>query len=1206
MQKCKEKKKVLLIKLMRISILQFIAVIMISGVAFATPDYAQGILNKRLSINLKNVTLEEALNNIKNKVEVKFVYSSSIIPLKSKVSVNASQEKLSDVLNKILVKLDIDYSVNEHSGYIILKKNYGLVSDKPVKDSSNWIANIQDHIVTGKVTVKADGTTLPGVSIMVKGTKVGTVTDIDGNFKINVPNSASILVFTYISFDTQEVTVGESTVINVQLTQNSKTLNEVVVTAAGIRREKSSLGYSVSTVNADKLAQKSEPDPLRALTGKVAGVNIQSSGGVAGGGTNITIRGNSSLNGNNQPLFVVDGVPFDNSSFTNVGATSVGASGVTNRAFDLDPNNIQSMTVLKGAAAAALYGSRAANGAVIITTKSGKKQSRKGTEITYSTSYAFENVSGLPDYQTSYGQGTNNDYRQGVYASWGQPFEGIPSILPTRSTVPAQLTRQFSSAVFPQFYAADGITPIQVPYKSYAKENVKNFFQTGSVYENAVNISSGSEKGNFTAGLSRTTNTGVVPNNEINRTSINIGGNIKLENKFYASGSINYVTTDQKTPPIGGSTGSIMSALMYTPTSYDLTHYPYENPIDGTNVYDYTGVDNPYWSVKHSVSTSNVDRYYGNLVLGFDPLPWLNIQNTAGFNAYTDRRVNVRGKGSSSYPNGSITTDDIYRQELDNTLLVTVNKAINNNLTLKWILGNNINQRETNRKAFYGDGMIVADLNTITNTSSVTPVQLVNNRNILEQRFYAFFTDITLDYKNYASLNLVGRNDISSTLPANNRSYFYGGANGSLIFTRALKIPDNILNFGKVRAGYTRVGNEASAYQTAEFYLINSPLGASSGTGSIGTPFTPAGGSTYNSVTLANLLTNDNLKPEFITELEVGTELQFFDNRIGLDFTYYSKKSTSQIFEVTAAPSSGFTTQILNLGRATNKGVEVGLNFSPFRSAKGFNWDVSTVFTRNRNVINDLGGYKQFVYGGASGTSSVHIVGQPYGLIYGTAYARDETGNILIDPNTGKPLISGSLQAIGNPNPDFILGITNSFTFKNFSLGILFDWKKGGDIYSNTVGQMMARGVTKDTEHREIAIVSPGVLGNASTLQPLRDANGKEIPNNVAISYEDYFFSGGLGPGGVDEGSIFDATVFRLREVSFSYQLPKNLLKGTPFGSASISVSGRNLWYYAPNFPKYTNFDPEVSSLGVGNSQGYDNLAVPTTKRFGINLRVSF
>ncbi|MDB5112204.1 MAG: TonB-dependent receptor plug [Mucilaginibacter sp.] len=1195
MQKCKKRKNDFLIKLMRISMLQIIAIIMFSGIAFANPDYAQ-ILNKRLSVNLKNVTLKEALNDITNKIDVKFVYSSTMIPLNNKVSVSASGEKLGIILNTLLIQLNINYTVNDISGSIILKKD-----DKPISDNA-----VPNKTITGKVTSKTDGSPLPGVSIKIKDVNKGTVTDADGKYSISVPGDGSVLVFTYIGYQKLEITVGSATVVNAQLVDDSKALNEVVVTAAGIKREKNALGYSVTTVTADKLAQKSEPDPLRALTGKVAGVNVQSSGGVAGGATNITIRGNSSLNGNNQPLFVVDGIPFDNSSFTNVGATSVGASGVTNRAYDLDPNNIESMTVLKGAAAAALYGSRAANGAIIITTKSGKKQSRKGTEITYSTSYAFENVSGLPDYQTSYGQGTNNDYRQGVYASWGQPFPGVTSIIPTRSTIPMQLTRTFGSNVFPQFYQADGITPIQVPYQSYAKENVKNFFQTGSLYENAVSISSGSEKGNFTAGISRSTNTGVVPSNNINRTSVNVGGNIKLENKFYASGSINYVTTNQQSPPIGGSTGSIMSALMYTPTSYDLTHYPYENPIDGSNVYDYTGVDNPYWSVKHSVSTSNVDRYYGNLVLGFDPLPWLNIQNSAGFNAYTDRRINVRGKGSSSYSNGSITTDNIYRQELDNTLLVTATKALSSDLSLKWIVGNNINQRVTDRQAFYGDGMIVADLNTITNTSSVTPIQLANNRNYIKQRFYAFFTDITFDYKTYASLNLVGRNDISSTLPVNNRSYYYGGANGSFIFSKAFKIPTNILNFGKVRGGYTRVGNEASAYQTAEFYLINSPLGASSGSGSIGTPYTPAGGSTYNTVTLANLLTNDNLKPEFITELELGTELQFFNNRIGIDFTYYSKKSTSQIFEVTAAPSSGFTTQILNLGEATNKGIEIGLNLAPIRTNGGFNWDISSVFTRNRNIINNLGGYQQFVYGGPNGTSSVHMVGQPYGLIYGTGYARDAAGNILIDPNTGKPLVSGSLKPIGNPNPDFVLGITNNFNYKNFSLSILFDWKKGGSLYSNTVGQMLARGVTKDTQNREFQIVSPGVLGNASTLKPLLDANGKEIPNNVGISYEDYFFSGGLGPGGVDEGSVFDATVFRLREISFSYQVPKNVLKRTPFGAASISVSGRNLWYYAPNFPKYTNFDPEVSSLGVGNSQGYDNLAVPTTKRFGINLKVSF
>lgn len=1167
---------------------KFIA-LLLSGISCVSGVYSQGILNKKISLQADDVSLKLVLNQIRDEADVKFVYSSNRIAMDKKVSAVADHEELGKVLDKLLGRLDINFIVND--GFIILKDNSPVMTAPPA-----------DTIIKGKI-ISENGEPFPGCTIVEKGTSNGVTSGADGSFTLKVKQDATLMI-TAVGYHVTEIKAANAGTIKLQAAV--KQLHDIIVTAAGITRQKNSLGYSVSTVSSDKLAQKSEPDPVRALTGKVAGVNIQSAGGVAGGGTNITIRGNSSLNGNNQPLFVVDGVPFDNSSFANVGSATVGGAGVTNRAFDLDPNNIQSMTVLKGAAAAALYGSRAANGAIIITTKAGKKKSRKGTEITYNTSYAIEEVAGLPDYQTKYGQGTNNDYRQGVYASWGQPFEGVQSMLPTRSTVPHQLTRQFSSAVFPQFYEADGVTPVQVPYKSYAQENAKNFFRTGSVYENALSISSGSEKGNFNAGFSNTVNKGVVPGNEIKRTSVNIGGNIRLENKFYASGSINYVTTRQKTPPVGGLTGSIMSTLMYVPTSYDLTRYPYENPLDGSNVYDYTGVDNPYWSVKHSPNKSDVDRYYGNLILGFDPLPWLNIQNTIGFNAYTDRRMSVRGKGSSSYSNGSITTDNIYRQELDNTLLLTATHAIRPDLSLRAILGNNVNQRFTDRKAFYGDNIIVADLHDMNNTSSVTGVQLTNNRNLLKQRYYAFFTDITLDYKNFASLNLVGRNDISSTLPADNRSYFYGGVNGSLVFTEALHLSKGVLNFGKIRAGYTKVGNEATPYQTANFYQINAILGGSVNPSNVGLPFTPAGGGTYNIVTQSNLLTNANLKPEFITELELGTELQFFNNRIGIDFTYYNKRSTSQIFEVTAAPSSGYTTQILNLGEATNKGIEIGLNLSPIQTSNGLNWDINANFTRNRNMIKNLGGYEKFSYGGTNGTSSVHIVGQPYGLIQGTAYARDEEGNVLIDPGTGKPLVSGSLKAIGNPNPDFMVGLTNTFRFRNLSLNILFDWKQGGQMYSNTVGQMLSRGVTRDTENREFQTVSQGVLGDAKTLTALLGTDGKKIKNNVAMSYEDLFFNAGIGPGGLNEGSIFDATVFRLREISLAYELPKSLLGKTPFGSATISFSGRNLWYDAPNFPKYTNFDPEVSSLGVGNSQGYDNLAVPTTKRFGINLRCSF
>ncbi|MCX6218452.1 SusC/RagA family TonB-linked outer membrane protein [Spirosoma sp.] len=1063
----------------------------------------------------------------------------------------------------------------------------------------------QQRVVRGKVSDANGKESLPGTTVTVKGGTAGTVTDAQGTYQINVPDKSATLVFSSVGFQLQEVSVGNQQVIDVSLIADTKQLSEVVVTAAGIKRDKNALGYSVSTLDANKLAQRSEPDPLRALTGKVAGVNVQGSGGAAGGATNITIRGNSSLGNNNQPLFVVDGVPFDNSSFGGTDGT-VGGSTVTNRAFDLDPNNILTMTVLKGAAAAALYGSRAANGAIIVTTKAGKSTSRKGLEVTYSTGYSTETVAGLPEYQTKYGQGTNFDYRSGVFGSWGPPYAGYTSLIPTRATIPHPLTtnNRYPSTVFPQFYQADGITPIQVPYQSYSQGNAKNFFRTGNVFENALSVSTGGAKGNFTVGLSRTGNQGVVPENQITRTGINIGGNAQLDNKFYVSGALNYVNTEQVSPQVtaaNGSGSSIMDILMFVPTSFDLTGYPNTNPLNGNNVYDRVGTDNPYWSVKNSPTISKVDRYYGNVVLGVDPLPWLNVQNTVGFNAYTDRRVVVNGKGGDYFPNGNITNDNIYRQELDNTLLVTATKPLSENIGLKVILGNNVNQRVTERQVVFGDGIIFRGINSLNNTSVTIPRVLPNNRNNFKQRYFAFFTDISLDYKNYAFLNLVARNDVSSTLPASNRSYLYGGASASLIFTEALKLPKNVLSFGKLRAGYTRVGNEATPYQTQTVYIANPVLGVGTGTGSISSPF--SGQSTLSE---SDLLANSELKPEFITELEVGTELQFFNNRIGLDITYYNKISTSQIFTVNATPSSGYTQRVINLGRSSNEGIEIGLTATPVKLKNGFSWDISSAFTMNRNIVLDIGALKELPYGGFSDLGSVHIAGQPYGQIRGSTYARDEVGNILVNPNTGKPILSGKTAAIGNPNPDFILGITNTFTYKGLTLSALFDWKKGGDMYSFTAYELLSRGATKDTEEREAILVGPGVLGDVNTLKPLLDGEGKKIPNNIGIAVADYYFTGGFGPGGAGETNIFDATVFRLREVSLGYQFPKKWLAKTPFGGAFLSVSGRNLWYLAPNFPKYLNFDPEVSSLGAGNSQGFDFIGIPTTRRLGVNLRFSF
>ncbi len=1120
-----------------------------------------------------NILLKEALRTLEQIHGISIAYRSELLDgqvVPADMIEKGKTENAATAMKRLLANTGLAFKDNGNGFYVIFQ-----------------VGN-QQRTVTGKVTDE-DNVPLPGVNVTAVGTTVSVSTDNEGRYQITVPAESNSLLFHFVGFVDAVQAIGSRSVIDVRLTTDELELDEVIVTAAGIQRKSNTLGYSVSTLTADNLAQKNEPDPVRALAGKVAGVNIQGGGGVAGGATNITIRGNSSLGNNNQPLYVVDGIPFDNSTFASVGGTQ-GNQGIANRAFDLDPNNIQSMTVLKGAAAAALYGSRAANGAIIITTKASAKQSRKGTEITLNTSYSLEEIAGLPDYQHLYGQGTNFDYREGVFGSSGSAYS-------SRATIPHPLASMYSAADFPEFFEADGVTPIQVPYQSYAGAAQHDFFRTGGVLETALSISSGSEKGNFTAGLSRTKNEGIVPANDITRTSINIGGNIRMDNKFYASGTINYIMTNQTSPPLGGGTGdgSIMANLYYFPTSVDLTGLPYENPNTGDNVFARAGLDNPYWSAIHSPSTSDVDRYYGNFVLGYDPVDWLNIQNSIGFNAYTDRRLSVLGKGSSVYANGSMVADNIYRQELDNTLLVTITKEFAEDYTVRAIFGNNVNQRMTQRSAFNGDNIITKGIHDISNTSTITLGNLPNNRARIKQRYYAFFGDITVDYKNFLSVNLVGRNDVSSTLPANNRSYFYGGANGSFNFTNAFDISNRILSSGTLRMGYTRVGNEATPYLTTNVYNTNQSAGG------LEAPFSNSVVSNASTLTLSNDLTNPNLKPEFITEFEVGTELQFFSRRVSLDFTYYHKKSTSQIFTVDSPPSTGYQRRIINLGQTSNKGVEIMLSGTPFRTSSGFNWDINANFTQNVNMVDDLGEYAQLVYA----TNSVHIPGQPYGQIYRARYARDDEGNILVNPQTGKPISSGVSGPVGNPNPRFMAGLNNTLSLKGVTLDFLFDWKEGGAIYSANIGEAMARGVTRDTEDRELLYIGPGVLGDVNTLQPLLDGNGNKIPNNTAIPVIDYYFSGGYGPGGIQEGTVFDATVFRLREISLGYAIPQKLLGKTPFGSAFISISARNLWYYAPNFPKYMNYDPEVST-GSANAAGTDSYGVPTSRRYGVNLRFSF
>ena len=1099
----------------------------------------------------------------------------------------------------------------------------------------------QNRAVSGRVTDSGDGSPLPGVSVAVKGTTTGTTSDANGKYTLgSVPDNAT-LVFSFIGFTSQERAVGGQSAIDIKLISDVKALQEVVVTAIGIQRDKKALGYAVSTVKGEDLQQRSESDPIRGLTAKVPGVNIVSGGGAPGQATKINIRGNSSLTGNTQPLFVVDGIPFDNS--TNGGGPGDFASNtaISNRAYDIDPNNIASMTVLKGAAAAALYGSRATNGVVVITTKSGSKNLKKGMEVNYASSYSNEKISSVPDYQDKYTQGSNQNYNGGFIGNWGAAFPdyvdqlneqlGVKYYTKTYSLFrngpnkgkpfqdgfaenPLALRNANFCQLYPDLCDADGNG---LPYEIKAHDNIGGFFKTGHLIENSVNISSTGEKTSLNAGVSRMTNQGIVENLKSSRTTLNFGGSATLANNLTINGGVQYINTTQDSPPLGagfytdyggfGNEGSIYGRLYYLPRNFDLNGLPFEDPVTGNNLF-YRPLDNPRWSTKYSRFNSNVNRAVGNLALSYNVTPWLNLMLKGGVNTYAEKRKNTTRKGGVAIPLGAITTTDLTYTEQDYNFIATANKSLGENFDLVALLGVNANERVRNRKDVRG-------VNIIQPGFDYTATQLDYTFNSTgypsyreTRRLLGFFGDVSMSYKKTYFLGLVARNDNASTLPKNNRSYFYSGANASVVFTDALNIPANILNFGKVRLAYTKVGREADPYQLNTTY-------------SLGPAYTNFAGGTFFNASLGNTLNNPNLKPESTVEFEAGTELQFFQNRINLDFTYFDRNSFDQVVTRTIAGSSGFSNQVINSGQIRNSGIEIGLNVVPVRLANGFEWNSFFAFTRIRSVIVDdgVGGggvdEKGNVNGGIflGGTGLVtlgtmHVTGQPYGMIFGTKNARDANGNLLINEGTGLPFQLPKSQLIGNPQPDFTLGWTNSFSWKGFTVSALLDWRQGGQMFSSTAGSLLLRGQLKVSEdNREGVKIVPGVYGNTSTFEPILGGDGQPIKNTTGVTAFDYTFTDGFGAYGQNEVNVYDVTTIRLREATLGYSLPKTLLSKTPFGAVRLSLSGRNLWFRAPNMLKGLNFDPEVlGTFPDSNIQGFDLGATPSTRRYGVNLSLTF
>jgi TonB-linked SusC/RagA family outer membrane protein len=1089
----------------------------------------------------------------------------------------------------------------------------------------------QERTITGKVASAEDGTPLPGVNVVVKGTTNGTVTDAEGNFSLSIPNSGASLVFSFIGLQTQEVLVGERSVVDVTLSLDVQQLSEVVVTAIGIEREKKGLGYSVATVKSDNIAQRSEPDPLRALQGKMAGVNITGGGGAPGQSTKINIRGQGSLTGTTQPLFVVDGVPFDNSVNASTGANL--GTQYSNRAFDIDPNNIESVTVLKGAAAAALYGSRGSNGVLIITTKAGKKQIKKGLEVTYNHSSSWEKISGIPDYQNVYGQGSNQNYSGAFIGNWGAPFAEYVDELNSKygtsysktivpgypeGTVPHPLAAnayplaQGSATAFPEFFTdmdGDGQSddPIPVPYTNY--DIIGGFFKTGKVQENSVTVSGGSEKATLNATISRMDNTGMIPNSDASRTSIAMGGIANLDNGLIVSGTVNYVNTTQQGPQSGasiyndysgGAGSSIYGRLFYLPRNYNLNGYPFENPLTGDNMFYRVGPDNPYWVAKYNTYTSDVNRAFGHLTLSYDITSWYNVTLKGGFNTYSDSRRNVVKKGSTSDVNGEIWTNDLTNTELDYNFMNTFTKDFSEAFSVRAIIGLNTNQRKFSSRMIVGDNIIAKGFNHLDGTST----QIVSAGNDYErlQRFYAVYGDVLLTFKDMIYLTLTGRNDWSSTLPTQNQSYFYPSASLAFAFTEVLNTENSFLNFGKIRLAYSQAGNEAySPFLTTTPFFLTSP-------------FTTSGGTVMNRAYLTDRLGNADLVNELTSEVEAGLELQLFNNRIGLDLTYFQRSATEQIVAARTPASTGFNEAIVNAGEVENKGWEIAINATPVSLDNGFKWDINLNYTRLRSLVVDAGPAGDIFYGGVGGgwsgvLGNVHRSGYPYGQIFGTRNAKADDGTLLINKATGMPFAEPIGTIIGDPNPDFTLGFMNTFSWKGFTLTALIDWKQGGDIFSVTAASLFLRGQLAVTADREELRIVPGYYGDPSTYKLITDDGGNpiKVKNTTPVSAFDYHFGDGFGAYGQDEVNVYDGTVIRLREVSLGYAIPKTVLKKTPFGSARITLTGRNLWFKAPNLLEGLNLDPEVlAETSDRSSQGFEAGSAPTTRRYGVNLTLTF
>jgi len=1117
-----------------------------------------------VSLDLNDVSLKTCLKTIRHETGVGFLYSGRDINKVKNISVNVINERLDEVLNQILLDNGFTYKIQNE---VILIRKIPAPIPEPVIIPEN---KVQEKSIQGVVSDE-DGNPLPGVNVVAKGTSIGTITDANGHYFITVPLDAQTLEFSFVGMQTQEVAIGNSTVIDISMQIAMEAMEEVVVTAFGIERETKALGFSAQELQQPDFAENRDISVVNYLTGKVAGVHIRSTAGGVGGSSYVSIRGNSSLRGgNNQPLYVVDGIPIDNSHLQE--ASRGGGNDFGDGISNINPDDVESISVLKGPNAAALYGARGSNGVILITTKSGEAKKRISVEI--NSNITIDRLSMFPKVQNMYALGYGGvdldaqwvdidgtfypAFNSGAQDSHGPPLDGrliVDPFDPTQSTV--------------------------IPLVAQPEDNLRDFYETGVTNTNTVAIAGGNEIFNARASISDMSAKGITPNHKVNRQTFNLRTSGRITDKFTFDAKVNYIQTKgENRPNLGQSLDNPVRLLTVLGR-----HLPLDMLKENSDISTGIGgaLTNPYYIVENLTNEDVRNRFIGFLSLKYQFNDWLNLMARSGTDFYTtsmNKRWPVGSFGRNNR-DGRLLNNTYNVQESNSDILLTASKEITSNFSTTLSVGANRLTKSYERTGWDARVFKSEGVYDVSNAEDVRPDYHFWKKEIQSVYFMGQF-----GYSNFLFLDVTGRNDWSSTLGENNYSFFYPSVSASFIITDALNINSDILTFGKIRASYAHAGNDADPHMTVAGYR------------SYTNTFGGQGFSSVNS-TIPLL----DLQNEMTKSYEFGMDLRLFKNRLSLDVTYYNGVTENQILPINLSGATGYGSVVVNAGKIENKGIEIILNVNPVRLNNSFRWDVSFNYAKNNSMILELAsGLESYRLYSGLGTIEARV-GHPYGDIVGRPYIRNDDGRRIVASNGAYPKAKFT-EVVGNITPDWIGGLNNTFSFKGFALSCLIDIVTGGEMLSDTRSEMAAKGTGKFTLEGREDPNSP--FGAVEGVVEVLDAEGnvtgyEENTNEVPAEY----YWGVRAWRRIAEEFVLDASYISLREVSLSYTL-KPLLKKSPFSSVRLSLIGRNLFY----FKEHTldmGISPESSSINSqAGAQGIEALSLPSTRSFGLNINLMF